>query len=148
MPFQTEETETNFQNLLRKRKIDSQFLYDNSFLDDGTSISNLSLKTILDYTRRLITVIVGVCVKTAGSGKNKMTLSPPTHNPRTWFLVRSKILTVSFTVPKHKCVGCVKAEICSLYFFSDPAVFTDPGKTLFSETLFPWWKWSFWFAAK
>ena len=24
-------------------------------------------------------------VKTAGSEKNKMTISPPTHNPRTWF---------------------------------------------------------------
>ena len=55
-PFQKEESETSFQNLIRKYEIDNQYIYDNSYLEDSKSISNLSLKKILDYTRRLITV--------------------------------------------------------------------------------------------
>lgn len=55
-PFHDADSEINFQNILRKHQVQSDFIYDNSWIDDSTSIAKLSLKTTLDYTRRLITV--------------------------------------------------------------------------------------------
>lgn len=54
-PFHDADSEINFQNILRKHQVQSDFIYDNSWIDDATSIAKLSLKTTLDYTRRLIT---------------------------------------------------------------------------------------------